>query len=195
MDQALFVLAALTVLAAPGPTNTLLAASGASVGIHGSLRLVPAGIGGYLISIAALEVLIGPVVALHPLALPALKVSASLWLLFCAAKLCRERGSGLSRAETLISVRQVFVTTLVNPKTLIFAFAIFPQAPLVQLLPWFIEFCFLVLFAAFGWIGLGALIARSAGPLATPLHVRRATALGLAVFATIFASSAIAAVR
>jgi threonine/homoserine/homoserine lactone efflux protein len=51
VDQVLFMLAILTVLAAPGPTNTLFAASGASVGILRS----PAGIGGYLFSITSVR--------------------------------------------------------------------------------------------------------------------------------------------
>jgi len=194
MDQIFFILAVLTVLAAPGPTNALFAASGASVGIHRSLRLAPAGIGGYLVSITALDILIGPVVALHPLALPALKVSASLWLFYCALHLWRDGGPGFSGATTPISIRQVFLTTLANPKAFIFAFAIFPQAPVIQLLPWVVEFGMLVSFVAFVWIGMGALIARSVGALATPLRIKRAAALGLAAFATIFASSAIAAV-
>jgi len=194
MDHVFFILAVLTVLAAPGPTNTLFAASGASVGIHRSLRLAPAGIGGYLVSITALDSLIGPVVALHPLALPALKASASLWLFYCALHLWRDVGSGLPGATTPISFRQVFFTTSVNPKALIFAFAIFPQVPVIQLLPWFVEFGMLVFLVAFGWIGMGVLIARSAEALATPLRIRRATALGLAAFAMFFASSAITTV-
>jgi threonine/homoserine/homoserine lactone efflux protein len=194
MDQFFFILAVLTVLAAPGPTNTLFAASGASVGILRSLRLAPAGIGGYLFSITALDILVGHIVALHPLTLPALKVSASLWLFYCALNLWRDGRPGFSGATAPISIRQVFFTTLTNPKSLVFAFAIFPQSPVIQLLPWFVEFGLLVFFVAFLWIGMGALIARSVGALATPLRIKRAAAIGLAAFATIFASSVIAAV-
>jgi len=44
--QIFLILAVLTVLAAPVLTNALFAVSGASIGVHPSLRLAPAGIGG-----------------------------------------------------------------------------------------------------------------------------------------------------
>jgi len=192
MDQTFFILAVLTVLAAPGPTNTLFAASGASVGLYRSLRLPFAGVAGYLLAISLLDSLVGPVLALHPLALPALKLLASLWLFTCATKLWRDSGSEFFGTATAISFRQVFLTTLLNPKSLIFAFAIFPQTPIPGLLPWFAAFCGLVFLVALGWIGTGVLIARTAGPLASPSRIKRITALGLAAFATVFACSAVA---
>lgn len=194
MTPVFFALATLAVLAAPGPTNTLLAASGASVGVRGSLRLVPAELGGYLASITVLDVLFGSVIAQQPGAMLALKLAASLWLALCALGLWREAGLGFTAANTPVSVGRVFVTTLVNPKALIFAFGILPQGPFFQVAPWFLGFCALVSSVAIGWIGMGVLIAHSAGPLATPRRVWRAAALGLAAFAMIFAGSAIAAV-
>jgi threonine/homoserine/homoserine lactone efflux protein len=83
-------------------------------------------------------------------------------------------------------------TTLINPKGLIFAFAIFPEIPVSRLLPWFAEFTVLVLIAAFAWTAAGAMIARSAGTLATPCRIRRTAALALVAFAAIFVRSALA---
>ena len=93
--------------------------------------------------------------------------------------------------ETPISVRQVFVTTLVNPKALIFALVVNRQGPLVPMAPWLAGFSGLVVVVAIGWICFGALLARSAGDLAPPRRIRRAAASGLAAFATLVAGAAI----
>lgn len=190
MDPVTFVVAVVALLATPGPTNTLLAASGASVGVVGSLRLVPAEIGGYLTAITALTVVAAPLVAAHAVVAVGLKLAASLWLGCCALRLWREAGEAFEAGETPVSVRQIFVTTLVNPKALIFALVIIPQGPLAQTAPWLAGFSGLVVAVAIGWIGLGAMLARSAGRLATPRRIRRLAALGLAAFATLVAGSA-----
>jgi len=193
-DPILFSLAVLALLATPGPTNTLLAASGAAFGFRRSLKLYPAEIGGYLISISALISVAGPIIARHPEAAIALKLAASLWLIFSAVSLWRQAGEGFRTDEVSISVRRVFVTTLLNPKALIFALSIFPPGPLGQIIPWLAGFSGLVLLVATGWIGMGSIIGRSAGLLATPRLIWRLAAMGLATFATIIAGSAIAAV-
>jgi hypothetical protein len=65
-DPLLFTLAVLAILGTPGPTNTLLATSGAGVGLRRSLVLLPAEACGYLISILLLGLVLGPVVAASP---------------------------------------------------------------------------------------------------------------------------------
>jgi threonine/homoserine/homoserine lactone efflux protein len=192
MDPVMFALAVLALLAAPGPTNTLLAASGACVGIFGSIRLAPAAIGGYLASITVLIGIAGPLVLRHPQLSVALKLAATVWLVRCSLRLWRQAGSEIKAAQPPISTWQIFTTTLVNPKGLIVAFGILPQMPLDQMAPWLAGFSCLTFIVAIGWIWIGVLIARSAGPRATPRHIWRAASLGLAVFATALAGSVIA---
>ena len=69
-----FFLAALTLLAAPGPTNTLLAMSGAAAGLRPSLPLIGAALGGYLVSVLTLGLVLGPVAKGNPVVALALSV-------------------------------------------------------------------------------------------------------------------------
>lgn len=193
-DPAAFLLAVLALLATPGPTNTLLAASGAGMGFGRSLRLVPAELSGYLLSILVLITLAGPLVAAHPMVAVGLKLVAGLWLGCCALCLWRGNGSDEQTDPARISARRVFVTTALNPKALVFALVIIPQGSPIQTAPWLAAFSTLVILVAMAWIAFGAMMARSAGHLATPRRIRRAAALILAVFATMIAGAAITAV-
>ena len=193
-DPTAFILAVLALLATPGPTNTLLAASGAAMGFGRSLRLVPAELSGYLLSIIGLITLAGPLVAAHPMVAVGLKLMAGLWLGCCALCLWRGSVSSDEANPTRISARRVFVTTALNPKALVFALVIIPQGSPAETVPWLAGFSALVILVATAWITFGALAARSAGHLATPRRISRAAALVLAVFAMVIAGAAIAAV-
>lgn len=195
MDPLAFSLAVLALLATPGPTNTLLASSGASVGFSRSLKLIPSEVCGYLVSISALIALFAPLIVRYPQAVIGLKVLASLWLAFYALRLWREAGVEIGTPIVPISIWRVFVTTLLNPKALIFALGIFPHGSLVQEGPWFAGFCALVIIVATGWIVMGTVVARSAGALVTPQRIGKAAAICLALFATVIVGSAIAAVH
>jgi len=92
-DPLLFVSAVLTILGTPGPTNTLLATSGATVGVRASLPLVPAETAGYLIAILALGLALGPAVAASPLLAAALRLGVGGYLLVFAARLWRRGGA------------------------------------------------------------------------------------------------------
>jgi len=64
----------------------------------------------------------------------------------------------------------VFVTTLLNPKALIFAFAIIPPPLAIAVGPWLLGFSVLVALVGAFWIFLGGAFARSNGAqLAPPL--------------------------
>jgi|AGTN01.3.fsa_nt_gi Putative threonine efflux protein len=194
MSPIAFTLAVLTLLATPGPTNTLLAASGACVGMSRSLKLLLAEIGAYLVSIVTLSTLLGEVVQTQPLIALGLKLTASLWLVFCAVRLWRQARQTFDANAAPVAFRRVFVTTLVNPKALIFAFVIIPQGSLGDMAPWLAAFACLTVFVGASWIALGTLLARSAGGRATPQVIWRIAAVALATFATIISGSAIAAI-
>jgi len=149
-----FVLAALGVLATPGPTNTLQATSGASNGLRRSLPLIPAEAAGYLIAVLAIGWLRGRLMVESPMTAIYGRVAVGLFLAFIAVRLWRHGGTG-TKPIKVVTPTEVFVTTLLNPKAFIFALAIIPfGAP--RLWPYLLGFILLVVCSAVGWIVAGA---------------------------------------
>jgi threonine/homoserine/homoserine lactone efflux protein len=83
----------------------------------------------------------------------------------------------------------LFVTTLLNPKGLIFAFVIFPDGSALELLPYTLVFSVLVVSCGAAWITLGAAVRRSSRGYVTTHLVARASAVVLFGFALFFALS------
>lgn len=161
----LFVLTVLVILGTPGPTNTLLATSGAAVGWRRSLVLLPAEGAGYLISILFLGLVLGPMVAASPSIAMALRLMVGAYLFLLSFRLWR-RGTVLAdERAAMVRPAQVFVTTLLNPKAIIFALGVVPfGSPHVA----FYLLGFLVMAAAvgFSWVVVGTAmghVARAAG--------------------------------
>jgi len=189
-----FVVSVVTLLAVPGPTNTLLAASGAAVGFRKSLRLVIGEIGGYLAAIFILMQILAPFVAGAPTGPIIAKAFASAVLLLLAVRLWRHASAELTVASGPISAGQVFITTLFNPKALVFAFVIFPHAG-VREIGWLLGlFSMLVIGIGCGWIALGRVIGSSTGHQATQALIARCAAVVLGIFATVIGGSAAVAV-
>lgn len=181
-----FVLAVLALLATPGPTNTLMAAAGAQRGVGQSLPLLAGELGGYLIAITVWIELVGAAAAAQPLVPVIAKFVAAAFLLWSAWKLWANAGHA-DLAQRGITLGRVFATTLINPKGLVFAFAIFPHVGFVARLPYLGVFAALVIATAVGWMTLGTVAAHSSVGLLTSSRVERITAVALAVFATLLA--------
>jgi threonine/homoserine/homoserine lactone efflux protein len=181
-----FILAVLALLATPGPTNTLMAAAGAQRGVGRSLPLLAGELGGYAIAITVWIELVGAAAASQPLVPVIAKLVAVAFLVWSAWKLWANAGHA-DLAQRGITLGRVFATTLVNPKGLIFAFAIFPHVGFVGRLPYLAVFGALVVATAIGWMALGTMAARSSAGLLTSSRVERITAVALAVFATLLA--------
>lgn len=188
-----FILAALALLATPGPTNTLLATSGAAAGFKRSLPLIAAEITGYMISISVLALVIGPLVrASHDLNV-ALRIACGVYLLYAAWRLWREGAAALT-SGTPVKFRRVLTATLLNPKGIVFAFVIVPhyaQGEPALAAPYMAGLAALIAIAGSGWIALGAGI-RAGASLDSGL-ARRAGALVLCVFALLVSGSALTA--
>ncbi len=184
-DPILFMAAVLALLVVPGPTNTLLAASGATIGIRGSLRLVPAELAAYTLSIGTLIAVLGPLMLRYPMLAAGAQLCVAAYLLAAAIRFWT---CGTAGREGAVSAARVFLTTLINPKGLIFALAIFPHEALPQAFALFALICVPV---ACGWIALGNSAARLGKALTTPRRVYRVTAIGHLLFAGLVANSAL----
>jgi threonine/homoserine/homoserine lactone efflux protein len=162
MDYTVFIIGTLSLLATPGPTNTLLATAGAGGGFRRSLPLLAAELSGYLLAILALRTAIGPIVAAVPAFGVALRVVVVLYLIHLALLLWRHGESELA-AGGPITFRRVFVTTLLNPKAIIFAFTLLPstaETDTAALAPWLAALALQIVIVGGGWIAVGALFAR-----------------------------------
>ena len=185
-DPLLYVLAVLTILGTPGPTNTLLATSGAMVGLRRSLPLLIGELGGYLLAIAVIRVILGPVVAAYPQVAIALKLAVAAYLAWIAVRLWL-RGARLTESGRPVTVLSVFVTTLLNPKALVFAISVIPAAD-PQLHWYFAAFTAMVPGAGFAWIVIGTLIGTTTGERHAGL-VPRIASVALAGFAGVLVAS------
>jgi threonine/homoserine/homoserine lactone efflux protein len=185
-DPILFILAVLTLLGTPGPTNTLLATSGATAGVRRSLVLLVGELGGYLIAIAAIRIVLGPVIHAWPVVGIALKVAVVAYLVVIAVRLWRH-GNSLTDEKARIDVPAVFVTTLLNPKALIFALSIIP-AEHPALWAYFTAFAVAVPLVGLCWILLGRAVGAAAGERHVGI-VRKIASVALVGFAGVIAVS------
>jgi threonine/homoserine/homoserine lactone efflux protein len=181
-EPILFLLTVLLILGTPGPTNTLLATGGGTLGFRRALPLVPAEASGYLITVLTVGLLLGPVIKSFPLLALGLRLAVGVYLVILSAKLWRHQPVDLTVAP--VTPRQVFLTTLLNPKGIVFALVVIPFG----IANWAVYVaCFLILVVAMSvsWILLGATLQRIAKAAGHARLVTRVGATAIGIFATI----------
>jgi threonine/homoserine/homoserine lactone efflux protein len=99
-----------------------------------------------------------------------------------------QKGGRHGDGDTPVTVGGVFVTTLLNPKAIVFAFTLLPLVPAHELGPWLAALAGLILVAGSAWIFLGAAIRH--GTSMSPQASYRAGAVGLLVLVTAAGSRA-----
>jgi threonine/homoserine/homoserine lactone efflux protein len=135
-----------------------------------------------------LALVLGPVAQHWPLFGSALRVSCGLWLAFLAWRHWTAAVHGVE--PRAVPFAKVFVTTLLNPKGLIFAFAIIPhlaEGNPTAALPYLVGLVALIVAVGTAWIGVGAALV-AAGT--RHRWVQRVSAAVLGVFALIISGSA-----
>jgi threonine/homoserine/homoserine lactone efflux protein len=184
-DLLQFLLGALILLAAPGPTNTMLALAGA-----GSSRspagLLAAELAGYALAIGVSGLVLLPLIAAWPPAETIVKLAVAAYLIVAAVRLWRTP-LDLEARRAAVGRRDVFLATVLNPKGLIVAVAVLPLGdpglPLHAAI-----FALLVVATGAAWFWLG----RRIGALSRErsIYIPRAGALALLGFAALVATAA-----
>lgn len=183
-----------TILLTPGPTNTLLASSGIQVGFKKTFRLIPAEAFGYLIAISLWGILIGKISVHLPLLPTILKLFSAGYILFLAVKLWRTAEISENLENVSIRARELFLATLLNPKALLFASAIFPvivwksgQYYVTHML----VFLLLLIPIAFFWTFLGSILARKNSRWLNQKNLQKTASLVLMSFSIPLSYSAL----
>ncbi|WP_210529823.1 LysE family transporter [Rubellimicrobium arenae] len=184
MSLTQLALAICALLVTPGPTNTLLAIAGAERGWLRAIRLIPAELGGYLATTVPLALLGAALLEELPQARTAITLVAAAWVAWLALAMWRVPAGRSGRLT--VTGRRVLVTTLLNPKALIFGLVLLPAETGDDLLRNFGLFAAEVVTVAMLWAALGAVLRRGdrAEP-GMPPGWRRAASVwlgGLAVY-------------
>lgn len=189
-----FIGLVITILLTPGPTNTLLASSGIQVGLRQSLLLIPAEAVGYIIAITAWGMLIGKVSATFPLLPTFLKLLSAAYIIFLAIKLWRTANQDVVLNQPTIRPKELLCATLLNPKALLFASAIFPAAAWKSqdiYMAHMGTFVALILPIALFWISVGAMLASKKVNWLSQAKLQRTACVVLVSFAIPISYSAL----
>ncbi|WP_180081571.1 MULTISPECIES: LysE family translocator [unclassified Acinetobacter] len=189
-----FIGLVITILLTPGPTNTLLASSGIQVGLRKSFRLIPAEAFGYLISITLWGFLIGKISVHLPLLPTILKLFSAGYILFLALRLWRTATVSENFIQKGIRARELFVATLLNPKALLFASAIFPAIAWTNpqyYVAHMLVFLFLIVPIAFFWTFIGSVLASNKISWLNQANLQRTASLVLVSFSIPLSYSAL----
>ncbi|MCU4640573.1 LysE family translocator [Acinetobacter courvalinii] len=189
-----FIGLVITILLTPGPTNTLLASSGIQVGLRQSLLLIPAEAVGYIIAITAWGMLIGKVSATFPLLPTFLKLLSAAYIIFLAIKLWRTANQDVVLNQPTIRPKELLCATLLNPKALLFASAIFPAAAWKSQDIYMVHmatFMALILPIALFWISVGAMLASKKVNWLSQAKLQRTACVVLVSFAIPISYSAL----
>ncbi|MGX5667508.1 LysE family translocator [Rhizobium daejeonense] len=156
MSLLAFAAAVLLLLLTPGPTNTLLALSGAVKGVRRSLPLMGGELAGYMTTVIPLVTFAGPWLESQPQAANAVRLCAAAWVLTLAVKLWVMPAQSADGSH--IDARAVYWTTVMNPKGLIIGLVLVPPVGFPATFAYLGVFAGLILVVASLWLGFGSAI-------------------------------------
>lgn len=173
-------LAILVLLVTPGPTNTLLFLAGSERGWRKALRLIPAELAGYLATVLPLTLVGAALLHSYPAARPMIALLAGVWVAWLAVQLWQQTRSTPTSPAAQVTARMVFITTLLNPKALIFGLVLLPSPDRLPL--HLAIFAAQVTLVAAAWAGFGATMTAGANPAPRTLPlIRRLASVWLGI--------------
>lgn len=178
-----FVMASFVLLLTPGPTNTVLAACGATLGFRRSIVMPLAEALGYIIAIS-LFVTFAQSIRANPAMFALVKAIACIWLIYTALRLWRTGFEVQSQPTTTAFVR-VLMTTIVNPKAMLVGVILIPAGPVSEAYPWIATYAAMSIVAGIGWVFFG-----SSMPLRIRRHSYKFASIILGLFAVTAAANA-----
>lgn len=191
MTTAQFLFAVLGLLLTPGPTNTLLALSGAESGFRRSLVLVPAEVFAYLSVVIPLATIGRDLLENWPAASSAIKLVAAAWIMLLAVRLWSPVQA--DTPQRAVTVRRVLATTLLNPKGLVFGLVLLPSWSSPFFLRHVALFCAAIVLVSVTWIVAGSGITRAFSSGRGLRLARRAAACWLATLSVVLVAGTFAA--
>jgi len=188
----LFIAGVAVLLAVPGPTNTLLAAAGLRQGFAQSARLTGAELAGYLLSITLWGRFLEQAAQAFAWLPAVVRVTASLYIAYLAVRMWRAARTVPSAAQQMIGMRALFIATLLNPKGILFASAIFP-ALAFQTVPAYLTamgvFAALLVPIGLAWVLFGATLGGERMRWIDPAKMQRGASIVLGLFSATLAWS------
>jgi len=118
-------------LITPGPTNTLLLLSGATSGFLSMQKLILAEAAGYSIAISILGYMTSILASHLPGAVTVINIFGAMYIFWLSVKVWRSQQKNIH--GTVISAKDVFHTTLFNPKAFVVAAHIMPKATFIDM--------------------------------------------------------------
>lgn len=156
-----FFLATSALLLTPGPTNTLMALAGARLGWQGVTGRIMAELTAYLLVTIPLIWVGAAIIDRWPDVGRAMQFCAALWVGWLAITLWRTKKQDESSLD--LSAVRVLVTTLLNPKGLVFGLILLPQGGLAGLPTRIAIFSALIVVVALLWTFGGILAGGARG--------------------------------
>ncbi|WP_420231202.1 LysE family translocator [Pseudomonas sp. ABY48] len=180
-------LSLLTVLLVPGPTNSLLLQTGVSRGLSShSMRFIVAEWLAYVIQMTMWGVFIDLLMADHSWVVIATKIFAACFLFYISLKLWFSVKDHAPGAMKGITVPDLFVATLTNPKGLFFVSFVAPAGTFLALDNWLsfmLLFSVIIFPVGLVWIAGGAFCGRKFHAIVSGRLLNRAISLVIGLFA------------